>query len=152
MSNMFEKWDAMVDVAGLQKDVAEAASNGGGSYVKVPHGKYEVKIEKLELAESKSQKPMVSVWFRVLDGEHKDGLIFYHQVITQGFQIHIMNQFLRELQDDVFVEFTSYSQYANLLMDVFERIDGNFEYVLDYSQNKKGFDTYTIEEAFELED
>lgn len=157
MSNMFEKWDAMVDVAGLQKDVEEASQNGGGSYKEVPHGKYEVKVEKLELKETKeSHKPMASVWFKILDGDFKESLIFMNQVVTQGFQIHIVNEFLRTLTSNMknapYIEFKSYSQYAGLLMDVFEKIDGNFEYVLDYGQNKKGFDTYNIKEVFELED
>ena len=156
MSNVFEQWDAMVDIAGLQKDIAEAAANGGGDYKEVPMGKYEVKVEKLELTETKeSHKPMVSVWFKVVAGDFEGGMIFMNQVITEGFQIHIVNEFLRALtsamENAPLIEFCSYSQYNNLLMDIFEVIDGNFEYALDYGQNKKGYNTFKIEEVFVFE-
>lgn len=155
--SIFEKWDAMIDTKGLQKDIAEVAENGFGDFKEVPVGKYEVKVEKLELTETKeSHKPMVSAWFKVLVGDYENSLIFMNQVITEGFQIHIVNEFLRSLmsgmQEPLAVEFQSYSQYNNLLMDVFEEVDGNFEYALDYGQNRKGFNTYKIEEVFVLED
>lgn len=37
--DMFSRWDKEIDTEGLQKDVAEAAANGGGgNYKEVPHG------------------------------------------------------------------------------------------------------------------
>ena len=37
--DMFSRWDKEIDTEGLQKDVAEAAANGGGgNYKDVPHG------------------------------------------------------------------------------------------------------------------
>ena len=93
--NMFEKWNQSVDLTGLKNDIAEAKSNGGGDYEKVPHGEYEVKLEKLELKPTKKDgSPMVSAWFTILNGKYKNFKLFMNQVITQGFQIHICNQFL----------------------------------------------------------
>ena len=41
--DMFSKWDKEIDTEGLQKDVEEAAANGGqGNYKEVPHGNYEL--------------------------------------------------------------------------------------------------------------
>ena len=48
MTNIWEKFDKVIDVEGLQKDVQEAAKNST-NYRQVPHGQYEVKIEKMEL-------------------------------------------------------------------------------------------------------
>lgn len=147
----FSKFDQKVDLEGLKKDVADAQENGGGDFKEVPHGKYEVAITKLELGESKKGDPMVRVWFKILDGEYKNSLIFMNQVITQGFQIHIVNEFLRSLETDVAIEFESYSQFNEVLMDVFEEVEGKLEFVLDYGENK-GFNTFKIEEVFEVEE
>lgn len=153
----FEKFDEIVDLEGLKADIA-AASDGGNSAERkdVPHGTYEVAIEKLELTTTKtSGKPMVSCWFRVLsEGEYLGQMIFMNQVVSQGFQIHIANEFLRSIADAPdapTITFESYSQYAQLIMDVAEYIDGKFEYALRYGQTPKGYDTFEIEEIFELE-
>ena len=150
----FEKFDEMVDLEGLKADI-EAASNGA-ERKDVPHGMYEVAIEKLELTTTKtSGKPMVTCWFRVLsEGEYLGQMIFMNQVVSQGFQIHLANEFLRSIADGPdapTITFESYSQYAQLIMDVAEYIDGKFEYALRYGQTHKGYDTFEIEEIFELE-
>lgn len=155
--NIFAQWDSAVDMEGLKKDVQEAAENGGGNFKEVPHGKYEVAIEKMELKATKEKKdPMVSIWMKICDGEFKNSLIFMNQVITQGFQIHIVNEFLRSLieecPDAPTVEFKSYAQYAELLMDIHELIAESFEYAVDYGQTKKGFDTFKITKIYALED
>ena len=150
MANIWEKFDKVIDVEGLQKDVQEAAKNGA-NFREVPHGEYEVKIEKLELVESKAGDPMVTVWFRVLAGDYKGSMIFMNQVITKGFQIHIMNEFLRSLDSGYDVEFRSYSQYGQLLMDIHEAIDERLEYGLKYGEGKKGFSTYEITDVYEVQ-
>lgn len=157
-NNIFAQWDNAVDVEGLQKDIHEAEQNGGGNFKEVPHGKYEVAIEKMELKATKEKKdPMVSIWMKIVsDGEFKGSLIFMNQVITQGFQIHIVNEFLRSLIKDCadapVVEFKSYAQYAELLMDIHELVADSFEYGIDYGQTKKGFDTFEVIEVYPLED
>lgn len=154
----FAKFDSMVDLDGLKADIAAASSgNETRERKEVPHGTYEVAIEKLELTTTKtSGKPMLSVWFRVLsEGEYNNQMIFMNQVVTQGFQLHIADEFLKSLVADApdapEVTFESYSQYAQLIMDVAEFIDGKFEYALDYGENAKGYDTFEITEVFELE-
>lgn len=147
----FSKFDKAIDVEGLKKDIGEAAQNGGGGQRReVPHGKYEVKIEKLELTESKKGDPMVTCWMRILKGEYEKSLIFMNQVVTQGFQIHIVNEFLRSMDCGVEITFESYSQYSQLLMDVHEAIDGQLEFALEYGENK-GFNTFKITEVFDAE-
>lgn len=157
--DMFSKWDEAIDTEGLQKDIAEAAENSGqGNFKEVPHGNYEVAVHQMELKASKKGDPMVSIWFKIVsDGEFKGSMIFYNQVITQGFQVHMVNEMLRmmtsEMKDAPVIEFTTYKQYANLLMDVFEAVAENFEYGLKYAANSKNkdFSTYEITDVFVLE-
>lgn len=146
----FSKFDEQFDLEGLKNDIKDAEENGGGNFKEVPLGNYEVAITKLELGESKKHDPMVRVWFKILEGEYKNSLIFMNQVVTQGFQIHIVDEFLRSLETDVDIEFTSYAQYAQMLMDVFEAVNGNYEYGLKYGENK-GFNTFEITDVFEVE-
>lgn len=143
----FSKFDKQVDLEGLKKDIEDSVNN---DFKDVPHGNYEVAITKLELGESKKGDPMVKIWFKVVNGEYKGSLIFMNQVITRGFQIHIVDELLRSLETGIEISFESYSQYNDLLLDIFEAIDGNFEYGLKYGENK-GFDTFEITEVFELD-
>ena len=143
----FSKFDKKVDLEGLKKDIEESSSN---DFKEVPLGTYEVAITKLELGESSKGDPMVKVWFKILEGEYKGSLIFMNQVVTKGFQIHIVDEFLRSLDTDIDIAFESYSQYAELLADVYEVIEGNFEYALEYGENK-GFNTFKITDVFEVE-
>lgn len=157
MANIFDKWDKEIDTEGLANDVKEAAANGGGDFKEVPHGDYEVAVQQMELKASKKGDPMVSIWFKIVsDGDFKGSMIFFNQVITQGFQVHIVNEMLRmmvsECADNVpDIEFKSYKQYGNLIMDIFEAINDNFEYALAYKKGKKDFSTYEIKEVFVLE-
>jgi hypothetical protein len=150
MSKVWEKFDKLFDTESLVNDVEEAKENNT-SFKEVPHGTYEVSVEKLELVASKAGDPMVTCWFNVLEGEYKGSKIFMNQVITKGFQIHIANEFLRSLESGQDIEFKSYSQYGELLMDVLEAVDGTFEYSLKYEKGKKDFSTYEIADVFEVE-
>jgi hypothetical protein len=151
MANLWDKFDEAIDTKGLQEDVKEAAENGTGSFKEVPHGEYEVEVNKMELIASKKGDPMVTIWFKVVSGEYKGSLIFFNQVITQGFQVHIVNELLRSMDTGLDIEFKSYKQYGNLLMDVMEEIDGQLEFALKYGEGKKGFSTYEITDVFEVE-
>ena len=151
MANIWDKFDEAIDTKGLQEDVKEAAENGTGSFKEVPHGEYEVEVNKMELIASKKGDPMVTIWFKVVSGEYKGSLIFFNQVITQGFQIHIVNELLRSMNTGLDIEFKTYKQYGNLLMDVMEEIDGQLEFALKYGEGKKGFSTYEITDVFEVE-
>lgn len=154
----FAKFDTMVDLEGLKQDIAQAAAKdpARSEYKDVPFGTYEVALARMELVETKSTgKPMVSAWFRVVSGEFKGQMIFMNQVVTQGFQLHMMNDFCRSLfprdhaiQDQI--KFDTFTQYAELILDVAETAS-SYEYALVYGENAKGFKTFHISEIFELE-
>lgn len=146
--SIFEKFDKEYDVAGLKEDLKDVAS-GDANYREVPLGKYEVKITKLELVESKNNKPMLSCWMKILAGDYKNSILFYNQVLSTAFGIHNANEFLRSLDSGKEVEFQSFSQYCNLILDVHEAIDGVNEYAVEYGETDKGFKTYKVIEVFE---
>lgn len=146
--DIFEKWNSNADLAGLQKDIKDAQDNNR-EYDEVPHGEYEVKLDKLELKATKKGDPMVSAWFTILEGKYKKSKLFMNQVVTQGFQIHIVNEFLRSMCTDLNIEFIDYKQYADLLLDVAEFCDeNNLEFALKYEDNK-GYSKFSITEVFE---
>lgn len=155
-ADMFAKWDKEVDTKGLAADVKTAEESGGNrQYAEIPHGKYEVSVHQMELKASKKGDPMVSIWFKILEGQHKGSFIFMNQLVNEGFKIHIVDELLRSLVSEAAdapdIVFESFTQYGNLIMDVMECINDNFEYVLDYGENNKGFDTYKIDEVFVLQ-
>lgn len=146
----YSKFDKAVDLEGLKNDVKDAEENGG-DYKDVPAGTYEVTIDKLELVASKNGDPMVSCWMKILAGEFKGSRIFMNQVITLGFQIHKVDEFLRSLDSGIAIEFESYSQYAQMLLDIHEVINGKLEYGVKYGQDSKGFNTFEITDVYEVE-
>lgn len=153
MATIFDKWNKSIDVDGLKKDITEAdKGQSSGDYREVPVGTYECKIEKLELKESSKGDPMVSAWFRILKGDYENNIMFMNQVITQGFQISIVNRFLKSLDavDPDQIEFIDYGQYNDLLMDIMEAVDGNLEYLIEYKKSKKDFAVYTVKEVYEV--
>lgn len=149
--SVFDKWNKAIDVEGLAKDTKEVEANGGtGEYAEVPVGTYEIKIEKMELKESSKGDPMFSAWFRILQGDYKNQLLFMNAIITQGFQIGNVNRFLRSLKAVDEVEFRNYAQYNDLIMDIMEAIDvEGLEYLIEFKKNKKDFPVYTIKEVYE---
>lgn len=149
--SIFDKFNQNVDIEGLKEDV-KTASEGGGDFKEVPHGTYEVEVEKLEPKMSKSGKPMLSIWFKILDGEFENNRLFYNQVIHTGFGIHMANEMLRSLESDVEIDFEDFVQYEQLMMDVYENINGRLEYAIDYTANKKNpqFNDFKIIEVFEV--
>lgn len=149
---IWDEFDEKIDTDGLKKDAEEAAKNGG-DFKEVPHGKYEVEVNKLELKKSKKDSPMLSIWFKILSGENKGSIIFYNQVLTSGFGIHNTNQFLRSMDSGVEIDFVNFKQYNSMLLDVLEAVNGNLEFALDYKENSKNkdFSTYEIVDVFDKE-
>lgn len=49
----FDKIDRTVDLKGLQADVEDAKKNGGGDFPTIPAGKYEARVESMEIKGTK---------------------------------------------------------------------------------------------------
>ena len=112
---------------------------------------YDVIIKSMSLTESQKGQPMVIVEFEVIDGEYNGGIITMKQVVTQGFQIHIMNEFLRSIQYDIEVDFEEYQQYGTLIEDIFKSVRNRFEYSLKYGKTASGYKSFRINKVYELE-
>ena len=148
MSSIFDKWNEQIDGKKMAEEIKEVEKNGGGEYKEIPVGEYVVKIEKMELKEARSGAPMVTVQFRILDGDYAKSCMFMNQVVTQAFQINIVNRFLRSLGTDVSVDFDgNYEHYNNTILDVFEACD-KLEFLIDYGE-RKGYPTYKVKEVYD---
>ncbi len=146
----FKKFDKEFDAEGIKKELKEIEKNGV-TFKEVPLGTYEVKITKLELSVSKTNKPMVRGQFKVLEGEYKGSNIFMNQLVDEGFKVDIMNKFLKQLEvfDDEDIYFENFSSYEELILDIMEEIDTQkYEYLLEYGEDNKGFKTYKIKEKY----
>ena len=149
---IFDKFNEKFNASKLAEEVKELGSNNRqqGDYEDVPFGMYEVKVEKMKLKESKSGRPMVSIWFRIIEGDFKNSIIFMNQVVEQPFQIHIVKELLAALESGLDIEFVDYNQFNDLLLDIHQAIDGKLEYALDYQENDKGFNVFKIKEVYEV--
>lgn len=155
MSVDFGKFDKTVDLTGLQKDIDAAADQG--DFPTIPKGKYEVKVASLELKLTKKEpaRPMVAVQFKILSGEYKGQNIFFNRVIygtkNDASMIKGVLTFLTKLEaPGVTISFDGYDQFAQLLLDVHEAIDGVQEYAIDYDPD--AFNSVTITEIFDADD
>jgi len=75
--------------------------------------------------------------------------LWMNQIVLEGFQIGIVNKFLRSLDVVDDIEFIDYNQYNNLIMDCMEECDSEkLEFLLEYGHTKKGFPTFKIEEVY----
>lgn len=151
----FSKFDEQIDTNQLAKDVEEAAKNGGGDFPIIPKGTYTVKAEKLELGTTKDGRPMLKGQFRITEGEYAKQCLFYNRVIfgtkNDANMIAAAVGFLNNLEPSEEVGpivFESYSQFADLVLDVMEDIDGALEYEVEYDPD--AFNSIHIKDVFEV--
>lgn len=157
--SIFEKYASKInteELAASQKEISENAT--GGDYKEVPLGTYEVEVNKLECKISKTNKPMVSIWFKILEGDFENSMIFYNAIFTEDWMRHrvvkmlssILNDSTHEAEINLILKSGNVNEINNFCMDIHEEIDGKFEYLLDYDE-RKGYNTYTVKEVFTLE-
>lgn len=155
------RFNDLYDVNSLQKsleDINANSNNNNNEYPEVPVGKYEVKIEKIELAGTREgNKPMGKVQFRIIEGEYKNSCLFYNQVLIgtdkktgllSAFGIHNFNLFLKSLEPlteeglDRPIVFKDFKQYEQLLLDVAEDVESSI-YEIQYGKNND-FATFKV--------
>lgn len=157
--SIFEKYAKKIDSKELEESKKEIEANtSSGDYKEVPVGTYEVEVNKLECKRSKNGNPMVSIWFKVLEGDYENSMIFYNGVFNEDWMRHRVVKMLSSLLDDItheaeinlILKSGNVDEINNFCMDVHEEIDGKFEYLLDFGE-KKGYNTYLIKEVFVVE-
>ncbi len=151
----FDKINRSVDLEGLRKDVENASANGTGDFPTVPAGKYEVALVSLEIkGTKKDNRPMLAASFKILSGEYKNQRLFMNRVIygtkNDGNMIKSAVGWLNTLESGVDVAFHDYKQFADVVMDVAEAVDGKIEFAVEYDDSQ--FNSIKIVEIFDVED
>lgn len=151
----FDKINRSVNLEGLREDVKNASANGTGDFPTVPAGQYEVTLVSLEIkGTKKDNRPMLAASFKILSGEYKNQRLFMNRVIygtkNDANMIKSAVGWLNTLESGLDVAFQDYKQFADLVMEVAEAVDGKLEYAVDYDSDK--FNSISITEVFEVED
>jgi len=148
----FSKFDATINEAELSKQLEEAKNNAPQTDKAVPAGNYTVKIEKMEVGATKDGRPMFKLQCRILEGEFKKWCIFLNRVLygtkNDGNMINGVIRLLQKLEPSVAVEFKNYSQFADLVLDVFEEVADAVE--LDVEYDPDDFNSISIKEVFDV--
>lgn len=150
----FSKFDEQVNTEQLRKDAEEIKKNGGtGDYPEIEAGTYHGKIENLEVGSTKDGRPMLKVQFRITEDPHKKSCLFMNRVLygTKNDANMIASalgwlETLEPSEDIGAITFESYSQFADLVLDIAEDI-AELEY--DVAYDPDAFNNITIEDVFE---
>lgn len=153
--SIFDKYAKNINAEELKASQKEISENSN-EYPEIPLGKYPVKIEKMEAKESSTKKPMVSIWFKILEGKYKGGMIFYNGVFHEDWMRHRVVDFLASILDDdshnaeinLILKGNDLDVINDFIMDIHEEIDGKLEYLLEYGE-RKGYNTYKIKEVYD---
>ena len=152
--NIWEQFDNTTDLAGFEEEV-QAAESKGGDFEDLPHGKYEVALDNIELKPTKrTGDPMIVSVFKVVEGPHKGRLIWVNQVVAKPIQMSMGLRFVNSMKPTSEVKFTKDGGMAQLSEDLGTAADdiaSKHEFVLEFYENKKGYDQYDIREVFILE-
>ena len=148
----FSKFDATINEAELAKQLDEAKNNPQQNEKELPAGKYTVKIEKMEVGATKDGRPMFKVQCRILKGEFKKWCIFLNRVIygtkNDANMISSVIGWLQKLEPSMAVEFKNYSQFADLVLDIFEEVADAVE--LDVEYDPEAFNSISVKEVFDI--
>lgn len=149
----FSAFDKQVDLNQLKSDAEEIVKNGGtGDYPEIEAGTYICKVDKLELGATKDNRPMLKAQFRIVEDPHKNCCLFMNRVLygtkNDANMIASAVGWLKSLEpsEDIMVEFESYSQFNELVLDIAEDV-ADLEYEVEYDPN--GFNNISIKDVFE---
>lgn len=153
MENLLLRFNTSVDLQGIRKDLFDMSGDSKKQEVheKVPYGTYEVRVEKMEIKESKKGDPMFSVWFRIIDGQYKNGMIFFNKLLTKGFLISACNDLMKSFKTGINIEFEDFIQYNDVIQNVFKKINNDgLEFAIEYSDNGRGYGDIQVTDVFEI--
>lgn len=172
----FAALDKKVNFGELAASIKEAEENGGtGNYEELPKGEYIVRIEKMEIGETKDGRPMLRVQGRVQEavsaedaekGNNKDAIDFFKNYKGKKKPCMFMNRVLYGTKNDgnmiasavgwlnslepqdTTATFESYSQFNDCVLDIFEEIEDAVEYHVNYDPD--AFNSISIIAAYDL--
>ena len=150
MSN-WQNFDLKID-NNLLNDLANASTNNG-DFEELPLGRYEVKINSMELTQSKKGDPMTKTILEVVQGQFKGRYIFKNSVIYKGdrndaWRLKQEIDFINSLQPRDEVNFYSFSDFEKQISNAFADINSRkLEYLVEIKE-KNNFRTYSIVEVY----
>lgn len=166
--NILNKYKEQIDPEILK--ASEEEMNSSGDFPKIPHDIYVVEIDSLvkqdgtvvqegvENRKSKKGDMMISIVFKILEGEFEGQVIFYNKLYnTLDFMRHqnaelladLINQKAAKAIINEILKSDNQDDIDELCQEVLEATE-KYEYTLDYNINKKGYDTYKITEVFDV--
>lgn len=154
----FSAFDAKMD-PNLQDDVKNAKE-----YEDVPNGDYIVSVDKMEVKTTKAgDKLMFAVQMSIKENSdgsksnQKGRKIFFNRVISGNRVSESWNDskaiksvitWLDKLGTDLIPEFVNYSDFAELVLDIFQEIQGKVE--LDVTYKASDFNPVSINEVYDI--
>ena len=150
MSN-WQNFDLKIDNT-LLNDIANASSNSG-EFEELPLGRYEVKINSMQLTQSKNGDPMTKTIFEVVQGQYKGRYMFKNSVIYKGdrndaWRLKQELTFINSLQPTNQVNFYSFSDFEKQISNAFADINSRkLEYLVEIKE-KNNFRTYSVIEVY----
>lgn len=154
----FSAFDAKMD-PNLQEDVKNAKE-----YEDVPNGDYIVSVDKMEVKTTKAgDKLMFAVQMSIKENSdgsksnQKGRKIFFNRVISgnrvseswnDGKAIKSVITWLDKLGTELIPEFVNYSDFAELVLDIFQEIQGKVE--LDVTYKASDFNPVSINEVYDI--
>lgn len=163
----FSKFNTNIN-ADMINSINEAKNNAPqGDSLETPAGEYVAKIEKMEVAATKDGRPMFKVMLRVIDAgdnatnevveylnhfKTKKPCLFMNRVIygtkNDANMIASVLGWLEKLQPESEVVFKNYSQFSELVLDVFEEVADAVELCVDY--DPEAFNSISITEVYDV--
>lgn len=154
----FSAFDAKID-PNLQEQIKNAKA-----YEDVPDGNYIVSVDKMEVKTTKAgDKLMFAVQMSIKENSdgsksnQKGRKIFFNRVISgnrcterwnDGVAIDGIVTWLGKLQTELVPEFVNYTDFAELVLDIFQEIQGKVE--LDVTYKAKDFNPVSINEVYDI--
>lgn len=163
----FTKFDATINEAEITKQIEAAKENGQGQGKDTPAGNYVARIEKMEIRATKDGRPMFSVQLRVVDAgenasaevteylthfKNKKPCLFMNRVIygtkNDANMIQSVIGWLEKLEPAEPVVFKNYSQFNDLILDIYEDVADAVELEVEY--DPEAFNSISIKEVYDL--
>ena len=149
--NNWQNFDLKID-NNLLNDIQNASSNNG-DFEELPLGRYEVKINSMQLTQSKNGDPMTKTIFEVVQGQYKGRYMFKNSVIYKGdrndaWRLKQELNFINSLQPNSQVNFYSFSDFEKQISNAFANINSRkLEYLVEIKE-KNNFRTYSVIEVY----
>lgn len=112
--------------------------------IKAPYGIYNVEVAKIEIQETSQGEPMLSIWFKVMDGAFENSIISYNKLLTRGFWIYEACELVRGFGTGIEISFKEFEQFSRLMNEVMQVTTEEQIKLSLYYYNEEENDKYEI--------